>query len=1063
MEFRDRRNRSFDCARDAGGILARGASSRVAFAYRRAPAAALSLALALAAIAVAVPPTARASGPFPVEETFRGTSFGANWRHGGSAELTAAKEAQGWLRLTSAQTGEFGYAYDNEAFPSTAGVLVEFEYADWGGTGADGLTFFLFNGATSESEFHAGQPGGSLGYASCSPKGSGLTNAYVGVGFDEYGNFTNLGVTCGLDGSEFLPDHVSVRGSAGEAYKLLTTAATSESLRAERPQARHVTIAITPADELSVYIRYPDGTYQKISEGFQLPIAPEKLKFGYVASTGALTDNHEIRNALVLEPTELTPSVAQTAGGQERGKPITWTAVVRNEGPNPTQRERVRASTGEQTLSAVSWTCEAAGGAECAIAAGSGLPSPEAGPMPAASTLTYKITGTPTASTDYAQMTVESEPRGATGELDPELESATARTNLTPLFQKAPSFTLNASGEATATAVPALGGEVSYSYTWQRCELGTATCTDIPGAESTSYQTTAADRGHTLRFAETATNSAGSATATSAAYKGLPTVAITSAPAHFSSSREAKIAFAASTKEATLECSLDGEAWSPCTSPMSYAGLLDGAHIFSVRAVYGGLSQPDPPTAEWSVEATSPATPTILSGPSSPTSQTVATFKFSNLTAADTLECRLDGGKWKPCQATSNFTALTKGEHHLEARQVNRAGLDSSVVSYTWTVGTAPTPPTPPTPPATKPPATSTQSAPHGATGEPAAKTAKPPHRARRKKKPKGRRPKSKSRPKGRRRRSSRGTGRPSATPPHTSRAGKPASTPRPNSEGSSTDSAATSQPGAHQPGTKTVPTTKTSSPAQSTASNGARSPHTTSRPKTGSSRPDATPRPPSKAPSSGGRRRSRSGAPEPATGQTTGSGSTQQHTAAHRRTPAESAKPRGAPRPGRSSPTPGATRKSSEGARAPSSGSSDTGSRSAPPAPRDHGVSPTSGRRGVPDGIQSGPGNPVIWPFGPRSSALTHGAVEVLKRVVASLARASRVVCVGYTDSLGTQAYNRALGLKRARAVCGELRALGVRASLGSETRGAEDPRASNATARGRALNRRVELRISY
>ncbi len=36
---------------------------------------------------------------------------------------------------------------------------MEFEYADWGGSGADGLTFFLFNGSTSEGEFHAGQPG----------------------------------------------------------------------------------------------------------------------------------------------------------------------------------------------------------------------------------------------------------------------------------------------------------------------------------------------------------------------------------------------------------------------------------------------------------------------------------------------------------------------------------------------------------------------------------------------------------------------------------------------------------------------------------------------------------------------------------------------------------------------------------------------------------------------------------------------------------------------------------------------------------------------------------------
>jgi hypothetical protein len=50
------------------------------------------------------------------------------------------------------------------------------------------------------------------------------------------------------------------------------------------------------------------------------------------------------------------------------------------------------------------------------------------------------------------------------------------------------------------------------SYQWQRC---TQACTDIPGAVATTYTVDAADNGATLRVAVTASNPAGSTTATS--------------------------------------------------------------------------------------------------------------------------------------------------------------------------------------------------------------------------------------------------------------------------------------------------------------------------------------------------------------------------------------------------------------------------------------------------------------------------------------------------------------------------------------------------------------------
>jgi OOP family OmpA-OmpF porin len=66
-----------------------------------------------------------------------------------------------------------------------------------------------------------------------------------------------------------------------------------------------------------------------------------------------------------------------------------------------------------------------------------------------------------------------------------------------------------------------------------------------------------------------------------------------------------------------------------------------------------------------------------------------------------------------------------------------------------------------------------------------------------------------------------------------------------------------------------------------------------------------------------------------------------------------------------------------------------------------------------------------------------------------------------GHTDSIGTEAYNQGLSERRAGAVKDHLVARGVSASrLTAVGFGESNPIASNDTAEGRALNRRVELK---
>ena len=73
-------------------------------------------------------------------------------------------------------------------------------------------------------------------------------------------------------------------------------------------------------------------------------------------------------------------------------------------------------------------------------------------------------------------------------------------------------------------------------------------------------------------------------------------------------------------------------------------------------------------------------------------------------------------------------------------------------------------------------------------------------------------------------------------------------------------------------------------------------------------------------------------------------------------------------------------------------------------------------------------------------------------------------VVIEGHTDSKGTNAYNMALGMRRAQSVKAKLLEFGMDPSRIVETvsKGEEEPVATNTTDEGRAQNRRIEFKLS-
>ena len=71
-------------------------------------------------------------------------------------------------------------------------------------------------------------------------------------------------------------------------------------------------------------------------------------------------------------------------------------------------------------------------------------------------------------------------------------------------------------------------------------------------------------------------------------------------------------------------------------------------------------------------------------------------------------------------------------------------------------------------------------------------------------------------------------------------------------------------------------------------------------------------------------------------------------------------------------------------------------------------------------------------------------------------------IIAVGHTDSIGTDAYNQKLSIRRAEAVKAYLQAKGIESNrIYTEGKGESQPVTENKSAAGRAKNRRVEIEV--
>jgi gliding motility-associated-like protein len=240
-----------------------------------------------------------------------------------------AKIIDGVLRLTDALPDQSGYMYLNLPLSPTFGIVASFEYFIYGGSGGDGLSFFIFDAETPI--FSPGGFGGSLGYAPRNDK-PGLTNAYLGLGFDNFGNFgaNSEGKVGGFqsESQNLFPNSIVVRGNGNgfEGYHFIAGRRTMEEGNeglfssdrfpissggigtqrvTEQSQVgyRKVFIELEPDEFEEGYfltVKVEASTIERISNLVRVLFIkfdvqpPQNIKIGFGASTGQETNIHEI-------------------------------------------------------------------------------------------------------------------------------------------------------------------------------------------------------------------------------------------------------------------------------------------------------------------------------------------------------------------------------------------------------------------------------------------------------------------------------------------------------------------------------------------------------------------------------------------------------------------------------------------------------------------------------------------------------------------------------------------------------------------------------------------------
>jgi uncharacterized repeat protein (TIGR01451 family) len=258
-----------------------------------------------------------------------GTATDNDWRVLQNQGVTPGY-VNGKMRLTDSGTHQASAITKDFEFPSSGNIIItEFTYYSYAGSGADGIGLVLYDSEVGASPW-VGVTGGSLGYAqgsnvysACQPNGCpGFEGGWLGLGLDEYGNYSNPneGRTGTGTNSGFHADAASIRGKGNSAdgymsgYTYLAgTGTMATSLDRPAPNTTPLPgdkyrMTVDARDSAHLYISLERmiggvGTYQTIISQFDAiesqGASPEFIRLALTGSTGGSTNIHEIDNMTV--------------------------------------------------------------------------------------------------------------------------------------------------------------------------------------------------------------------------------------------------------------------------------------------------------------------------------------------------------------------------------------------------------------------------------------------------------------------------------------------------------------------------------------------------------------------------------------------------------------------------------------------------------------------------------------------------------------------------------------------------------------------------------------------
>lgn len=213
----------------------------------------------------------------------------------------------GRLRMTEASGNQATAATFQNLIPGADNyVRLEFDYFAYGGNGADGLTVVLSDASVTPQP---GSFGGSLGYAQRNNGDPGFAGGWLGIGLDEFGNFSNA--TEGrVGGIGFVRDAVAIRGAAQSNYQYLGgTGSLNPGIDqpGNNPTPHRYRIIVDSRGGVGPIVsveRDVSGTGNNFQQLVQLdlssfpnqPVTPQNFYLSLTGSTGGSTNIHELDN-----------------------------------------------------------------------------------------------------------------------------------------------------------------------------------------------------------------------------------------------------------------------------------------------------------------------------------------------------------------------------------------------------------------------------------------------------------------------------------------------------------------------------------------------------------------------------------------------------------------------------------------------------------------------------------------------------------------------------------------------------------------------------------------------